>query len=94
VKVLTANRFTDGAVVYLGGANFWTRTIDDAARLEPAAAAAALAEAQDVPSRLVGPYLIDADEAGATGRERLRETIRASGPTVGHSLKAERHVSI
>ena len=28
------------------------------------------------------------DEAGVTRRERLREAIRAAGPTVGHSLDA------
>ncbi len=87
MKVLTANRLTDGAVVYLNASGDWTRDIDQALRLEPEAAAAALARAEAQPELLVAPYLFDADEAGPIGRERLRETIRRGGPTVGHSLK-------
>jgi hypothetical protein len=87
MKVLTANRLTDGAVIYLNQSGDWTRDLDQALRLEGEAAAAALARAETQPQHLVGPYLIDADAAGPVGRERLRETIRRGGPTVGHSLK-------
>jgi hypothetical protein len=94
MKILTANRLADGAVVYLGKGNLWTRAIEDAARLDAEAAPAALAEAKAQVGLFVGAYLIEADEAGIVSRERLRETIRAKGPTVGHSLKAARHVPL
>jgi hypothetical protein len=88
VKVLTANRLADGAVVYLGEDGRWTHKLQAALRLGPEDAETALAQAQAKPGLFVGPYLIEANEGGAVGRERLRETIRAGGPTVGHSLKA------
>ena len=87
MKVLTANRLADGAVVYLA-ASGWTERLEAAVRLEDDAASAALARAESQGTAVVGPYLVDADAAGVVGRERLRETIRATGPTVGHSLDA------
>ena len=88
MKVLTANRLTDGAVVYFAEQGGWTQALQAAARLTPDEAEAALARTNAEPGVFVGPYLMEADEAGAAGRERLRETIRAGGPTVGHSLDA------
>ena len=87
MKVLTANRLADGAVVWLADSG-WSERLDAAVRLEDEAAAAALARAEAQGTLVVGPYLVDADAAGVVGRERLRETIRATGPTVGHSLDA------
>lgn len=89
MKLLTANRLADGAVVWLTATRAWSPNFAEAARLSPEDADAALADAVARPTLLVGPYLIDADEAGAViARERLRETIRAAGPTVGHSKAA------
>jgi len=87
VKILTANRLTDGAVVWLGLGGRWSTEFEDAVRLEPEAAARALAAAEAQPGRVVGAYLIEADAAGVERRERLRESIRADGPTAGHSLE-------
>ena len=84
-KVLTANRLSDGAVVWLTADQAWSHEFHDAVQLEGDAAQAQLALAQAQPWRLVGPYLVGIEEAGVERRERLRETIRASGPSVGHS---------
>lgn len=87
MKVLTANRLSDGAVVYLAKDGGLTRDFADAARLDPDAAVGALEQAQGQPRVLVGPYLVEVEGETVERRERLREAIRAKGPTVGHSLK-------
>ncbi|MEJ8574387.1 DUF2849 domain-containing protein [Microbaculum marinum] len=88
LRVLTANRLADGRVVYLGG-DGWTQDLD-LARLvadDEAAAAAELQGQQDVAARLiVEPYLIDVEaEQSGVQPMRLRERIRATGPTTGNS---------
>jgi hypothetical protein len=88
MKMLTANRLTDGAVLWLAGRNVWTEDFENAALLDAATADGALAIAQDEPGLLIAPYLVEVDDAGVDRRERLRESIRAHGPSVGHSLKA------
>ncbi len=85
-KVLTANRVTDGAVVWLTAEYGWSHEFEHAAQLDADAAQAQLALAQAQPWRFVGPYLVGVEESRVERRERLRETIRAGGPTVGHSL--------
>jgi hypothetical protein len=87
MKALTANRLTDGHVVYLTATGDWSKLISDLHAFPDTEAEAALAQALAQPQLLVAPYLIEIDEAGPAGRERLKETIRSSGPTVGHSLK-------
>jgi hypothetical protein len=86
MKALTANRLTDGAVVYLTDAGEWSRLINDVRALDDTESEGALAAAMAQPHILVGPYLIEFDEGHPAGRERLKETIRSRGPTVGHSL--------
>lgn len=87
LKAATANRLSDGAVVYLGDDGEWTERIEGARIADGKDAAATLiADAErDVPlCRVVAPYLIDvgygADRAlrPATYRER----IRAFGPSI------------
>lgn len=86
MKILTANRLSDGAVVYLAEDGAWARGFEQAKRLDPEAASTALAAAQAQPLQFVAPYLVAVDGDGEVERrERLRETIRATGPTVGHS---------
>ena len=86
MKVLTANRLTDGAVVWLGEHDIWSRDFASAALLDAATAEGALAAAQDDPGLLIAPYLVEVDDgASVEKRERLRETIRAGGPSTGHS---------
>jgi hypothetical protein len=90
-KSVTANRLADGAVVYLAVGGIWSSDINRAriARDE-AAAAALLAEGEAAAARqvVVLPYLFDlAGEDGALRPARLREVIRARGPTTGSSLR-------
>ncbi|MBP0651345.1 DUF2849 domain-containing protein, partial [Mycobacterium tuberculosis] len=83
MQVITANRLTDGLVVYLDAGGRWTTDIA-AARLLDAddAVAAALAEGQAAAGRqeIVDPYAV-AVVAGAKGvaPQSLRERIRAFG---------------
>ncbi|MGH7026214.1 DUF2849 domain-containing protein [Brevundimonas sp.] len=86
MKLLTANRLTDGRVIYLGEADAVVEAIDAARPLDAAAAEAALALAQSRPDVFVNPYLIEVEGRAPSGRDRLRESIRSIGPSVGHSL--------
>lgn len=85
-KAVTANRITDGVVVYLAADGRWTTRLAEAALFEGARAIAALDHASGQEGMVVGPYLMDidpgADEATPAGRTALRERIRLSGPTV------------
>lgn len=85
-SVLTANRLVDGAVVFLDPHGRWSERFanarglagdaDKAGALERGQAAVAACE-------VVEPYLV---ALGADGRpERLRERIRADGPTVAYA---------
>ena len=84
-KVVTANRLTDGAVVYRLTNGAYTEDLQAAEVVEGDAAIAALAAAQADETAGVGPYLMDVDTShGVTpdGRGQLRETIREAGPTI------------
>jgi len=97
MKTITANRLTDGRVVYRTPDQGWSENADEAVRLLPDAQDAALAEASRDVLHVVGPYLIeiDADENAFTpsGRKHVRESIRLSGPTAG-STREDAHVSV
>jgi hypothetical protein len=88
VKLLTANRLSDGRVIYLGEgeAEAVVETIAAARILDAAAAETALTLAQSRPAVFVNPYLIEVEGRTPSGRDRLKERIRSAGPTVGHSL--------
>jgi len=85
MKILTANRLSDGEAVWLAADHSWAESIDgaeiarDAAteeRLERAGKAAYLKnEVVDV--NLIDVALVD----GQVSPSRLRERIRAAGPT-------------
>lgn len=86
--ILTANRLTDGAVVFLGYDGEWSRDIDDARVAEREDdVAELLVEAADAPS-VVGAYLIDVEVRSAESAsrfirpERYKERIRAFGPSI------------
>lgn len=91
MKLLTANRLNDGRVIYLGEADVAVETIDAARPLNEAAAETALALAQSRPAVFVNPYLIEVESRTPSGRDRLKESIRSTGPTVGHSLAFARN---
>jgi hypothetical protein len=90
-KAVTANRLADGAVVYLTASGGWSAEIDDcrvAADEGEAASMLALGEEAAARQFVVGPYLFDlAGDDGALRPARLREAIRARGPTTGSSLR-------
>ncbi|GLK80374.1 DUF2849 domain-containing protein [Methylopila turkensis] len=89
-QVVTANRLDDGVVVYLDARDGWTERLGEAAIIEtPEALAAAVAagKAAEAARVVVESYPIDV----ARGPEglaplRLREVIRAAGPTVRADL--------
>lgn len=87
MKVLTANRLADGRVVYFGTDDRWTEKLSQAARFSgPVDAAAAEAAAKMRVSEIAAAYLIEVEGDAPSGREALREGIRAVGPTVRPDL--------
>ncbi len=83
MKAVTANRLSDGAVVYLGDDDRWTSELSAAARFTDEDAKPVLAAAQSRVTEIADSYLVEVDDDGALqGRESLRETIRLSGPSV------------
>ncbi len=89
MQVITANSLGDGRVVFQT-ASGWSLNIAEAQLLEAGVTAeAALARANDdaTANRVVEPYAINVKrEAGRLVPVRLRERIRADGPTTGNSL--------
>jgi sulfite reductase (NADPH) hemoprotein beta-component len=89
-KVVTANRLSDGVVVYLEAGGGWTEWIEGARIAHgeaDAQAILALAERPEQAVAVVGPYLMDV--VGEDGRPRPaspREIIRARGPSVRADL--------
>jgi hypothetical protein len=83
---LTANRLTDGAVLYWKAGGWVERLADGEVFAEPAAADAAVAAAQAfvADNRVVNPYLFDVHADGSPVKER--EIIRAAGPSVRDDL--------
>ena len=81
--VVTANRLSDGAVVYLTAGKEWTTRIEDAAVVSTAPAATELlqaATADDVGA--VGAYVAPVRLDGTAIKPgNLRERIRLQGPT-------------
>jgi hypothetical protein len=85
MKILTANRLTDGEAVWFGKDGKWAESIepselagdkDGEARLE------AIGKAAAANNEVVDVNLIDVDLVdGEIVPQRLREKIRAAGPT-------------
>ncbi len=86
MKAVTANRLSDGAVVWLGANGTLVDRFEAAALYTDETAPAALASVSAQETVVASAYLIDADASGPTGREALRETIRRNGPTVRRDL--------
>jgi len=85
-RIITANRLTDGAVVYLGPDARWSAAIEAASLAADAASEAALAAiAEDAvrARRVVQPYVIEVETEGARIMPlKLKELIRARGPSI------------
>ncbi len=85
LQAITANRLSDGLVVYLSRRGGWSERLDDALTTSGRDdAARLLRQAEGAAARdVVGPYLIDLTRGGENLRPaRRREAIRAQGPTV------------
>jgi hypothetical protein len=89
-QVLTANRLLDGEVVYLDAADDWVERIGEARLLAtPAEGEAALAKgvAAETERKIVHAYLFDvAGQGDALKPVKMREIIRAAGPTIRRDL--------
>lgn len=85
-QVVTASRLTDGAVVFLDRDGTWSERLDRAALLADSEAATRGLEAGragEAACRVVDVYAIDVSiRAGAVVPTKLREAIRARGPTI------------
>jgi hypothetical protein len=88
LNIITANSLGDGLVVFQS-ASGWTLDVDKAEVLateEALAAALERARRDAAENRVVEPYAIEVTREGThIVPVRLRERIRASGPTTGHS---------
>jgi Protein of unknown function (DUF2849) len=89
-EVITANRLTDGVVVFQVADGRWTEDFNQAVALPDAQATAdALKRAkQDEANNIVvDPYAIVIEERnGHWAPKALREAIRAAGPTIRRDL--------
>ncbi|MET0598241.1 MAG: DUF2849 domain-containing protein [Mesorhizobium sp.] len=85
MKVLTANRLSDGEAVWFSTDRTWAETISSAELAQDKEAEerlAAIGKAAFLANEVLDVELIDVDVAdGAVVPLRLRERIRAAGPT-------------
>ncbi len=83
--VITANRLTDGVVVFQTADGAWSEDFNRAAvQADPQATAGALARAQgdEAANLVVDAYAVPVEERnGHFAPKALREAIRAAGPT-------------
>ena len=82
MKAITANRLSDGAVVYVGAEEALVDRFDNAQLFELKEAESVLARLKNRKEVIASAYLIEAEADGPSGRAALRETIRRNGPTV------------
>ena len=81
-KTITAWDTATGVVIYMTADGDWTRDPGEVGVFTGDVADARLAEAAADEGAVTDPYLMEVSETGAiAGRETLRETIRATGPT-------------
>lgn len=85
-KVVSANRLTDGAVVFLGAQDRWVELLPDAEIFEGESAIAAAFERAKAAE--AGNFVLECEAFEVKGRGasvtavRLRDAIRAAGPSV------------
>ncbi|MBO6755100.1 MAG: DUF2849 domain-containing protein [Roseibium sp.] len=95
MKVITANRLLDGEVVWLGDGGTWVERVARAAVFDGKDAVAAALQVADqavADQKIVGPYEMDVtEEDGRLVPVRLRERIRATGPTTHPDLGKQAH---
>ena len=88
--VITANRLTDGVVVFQTADESWSEDFNGAAVLADAEATAnalKLAKQDETNNIVVEPYAVAVEERnGHLAPKALREAIRAAGPTIRRDL--------
>ena len=89
--VLTANRLSDGISVWYHPSGEWSEALagsEIARNTEQAAILEAIGKNAHAENRVIDVNLIDVEETGGRLRPlRLRERIRAEGPTVEYTLE-------
>jgi hypothetical protein len=94
-RIVTANRLSDGVVVFQDANGAWIEDFNRAAVLsDEGVLAAALARAQQsaADNEIIEPYAVELESrAGHFAPKALREAIRASGPTVRRDLGKQAH---
>lgn len=93
MKIVTGHDLKTGEVIYLTATGGWAKHIAEGAVFEDDASLEALAKAKSQPTLVTNIYLVEADGPGQpSARVKLREDIRARGPTVRLDLgkQAER----
>ena len=92
-QAITANRLSDGFVIYLTAQDQWSERIEDCQSADdPQTAESLFARAQHhaLGGQIVGPYLFKiAREDGHPIPLGRREIIRITGPSVGTDLNRE-----
>lgn len=98
MKVLTANRLTNGEAVWLAGDHSWAVTLQAAEVALDEATEEKLARAGKaalLKNEVVDVALIDVElDSGALRPVRLRERIRAAGPTNRRDLGKQAELQI
>ncbi len=93
--VITANRLSDGVVVFQSADHGWTEDFNRAALWpDKPSTAAALARAKDDETRnlVVDAYEVPVEvRNGHLSPKALREAIRAAGPTIRRDLGKQAH---
>ena len=86
-KTVTAWETATGNVVWLRADQTWTQDPDEIGVFTGEAAEAALAAAKTQEGSITDPYFMEVTADGkVAGRETLRESIRANGPTVPYGV--------
>jgi hypothetical protein len=85
-RMITAQRLADGANVWMDAAGNWTTDINKGQYVPDAEAETLLKQAGDAVAKclIVGPYAIDVVADGTVVPVRIREQIRANGPTIAY----------
>lgn len=84
-KAVTAWNTATGRAVWMTLDGTWSDDVRAAAAFTGEVAEARLAEALRQEGLVTDPYFMEVSESGGiTGRETIRETIRATGPTVAY----------
>lgn len=85
MKVITANRLREGDVVWFGAGNVWVHSLEAAHLYDPADVSDALTIAKKSIDDQIVVDVYDFDvqlDGGTVIPKRMREKIRAAGPTV------------